>query len=222
MCVRETRKGLRRLEAGFADLGLEFVPSQANFVLVKVGDGREGVRGAPEAGHHRAAAQDLRAARMDPRHGRDGRAEREVPHGAGARSSGRLPRGCPPQAVVQRLGQAARPSGARRGSAGSGRRPIRGAPRRAARRGRRSPVASSQNTFPASASRRAAARRTARPRPPAPAAARRGEPRMKDDPGPRAVVAGHLPWRKEAAGRRPGTSWTSRRARRAPSRSRSA
>jgi histidinol-phosphate aminotransferase len=39
MCVRETRKGLRRLEAGFADLGLEFVPSQANFVLVKVGDG---------------------------------------------------------------------------------------------------------------------------------------------------------------------------------------
>ena len=39
MCVRETRKGLRRLEAGFADLGLDFVPSQANFVLVKVGDG---------------------------------------------------------------------------------------------------------------------------------------------------------------------------------------
>jgi histidinol-phosphate aminotransferase len=39
MCVRETRKGLRRLEGAFADLGLEFVPSQANFVLVKVGDG---------------------------------------------------------------------------------------------------------------------------------------------------------------------------------------
>ena len=39
MVVKETRKGLRRLEAGFADLGLEFVPSQANFVLVKVGDG---------------------------------------------------------------------------------------------------------------------------------------------------------------------------------------
>ena len=39
MCVRETRKGLRRLEAGFTRLGLEFVPSQANFVLVRVGDG---------------------------------------------------------------------------------------------------------------------------------------------------------------------------------------
>ncbi len=39
MCARETRKGLRRLEAGFGELGLEFVPSQANFVLVRVGDG---------------------------------------------------------------------------------------------------------------------------------------------------------------------------------------
>jgi len=39
MCALETRKGLRRLEAGFGELGLEFVPSQANFVLVRVGDG---------------------------------------------------------------------------------------------------------------------------------------------------------------------------------------
>jgi histidinol-phosphate aminotransferase len=38
-CVEETRKGLRRLEAGFAGLGLEFIPSQANFILVRVGDG---------------------------------------------------------------------------------------------------------------------------------------------------------------------------------------
>jgi histidinol-phosphate aminotransferase len=38
-CVEETRKGLRRLEAGFAALGLEFIPSQANFILVRVGDG---------------------------------------------------------------------------------------------------------------------------------------------------------------------------------------
>jgi histidinol-phosphate aminotransferase len=39
MSVRETRVGLRRLEAGFAALGLEFVPSHANFVLVNVRDG---------------------------------------------------------------------------------------------------------------------------------------------------------------------------------------
>jgi histidinol-phosphate aminotransferase len=38
--VRETRKGLRRLEAGFAELGLEFVPSEANFILARVGDGK--------------------------------------------------------------------------------------------------------------------------------------------------------------------------------------
>jgi histidinol-phosphate aminotransferase len=39
MCVAENRKGRQRLEAGFAALGLAFVPSQANFVLVRVGDG---------------------------------------------------------------------------------------------------------------------------------------------------------------------------------------
>jgi len=38
-CARENRAGLRRLEEGFRGLGLEFVPSSANFVLVKVGDG---------------------------------------------------------------------------------------------------------------------------------------------------------------------------------------
>jgi histidinol-phosphate aminotransferase len=38
-CVRENRMGLRRLEAGVTQLGLEFVPSEANFLLVKVGDG---------------------------------------------------------------------------------------------------------------------------------------------------------------------------------------
>lgn len=36
--VSENRKGMLRLEEGFRDLGLEFVPSEANFVLVKVGD----------------------------------------------------------------------------------------------------------------------------------------------------------------------------------------
>jgi len=38
-CAAGNRRGIARLEVGFADLGLEFVPSQANFVLVKVGDG---------------------------------------------------------------------------------------------------------------------------------------------------------------------------------------
>src|SRR6478752_124582 len=38
-CRRENRAGLERLEAGFKTLGLEFIPGQGNFVLVKVGDG---------------------------------------------------------------------------------------------------------------------------------------------------------------------------------------
>jgi histidinol-phosphate aminotransferase len=38
-CVRENFAGLARLAEGFRALGLEFVPSAANFVLVKVGEG---------------------------------------------------------------------------------------------------------------------------------------------------------------------------------------
>jgi histidinol-phosphate aminotransferase len=38
-CAQENRKGLKQLDAGFKKLGLEFVPSEANFLLVKVGDG---------------------------------------------------------------------------------------------------------------------------------------------------------------------------------------
>ncbi len=38
-CVRENRAGLAVLEAGFKALGLEFIPSVANFIMVKVGDG---------------------------------------------------------------------------------------------------------------------------------------------------------------------------------------
>lgn len=38
-CVKENRTGLAQLERGFRDLGLEFVPSMANFILVKVGEG---------------------------------------------------------------------------------------------------------------------------------------------------------------------------------------
>ena len=38
-CARENRAGLAQLEAGFRAQGREFVPSVANFTLVKVGDG---------------------------------------------------------------------------------------------------------------------------------------------------------------------------------------
>jgi histidinol-phosphate aminotransferase len=38
-CARENRAGLARLENGFRALGLEIVPSVANFSLVRVGDG---------------------------------------------------------------------------------------------------------------------------------------------------------------------------------------
>ena len=38
-CVANNRAGMARLEAGFRTLGLEYVPSAANFLLVKVGDG---------------------------------------------------------------------------------------------------------------------------------------------------------------------------------------
>jgi histidinol-phosphate aminotransferase len=38
-CVRENRVGLAQLEAGFTARKLEWVPSVANFILVKVGDG---------------------------------------------------------------------------------------------------------------------------------------------------------------------------------------
>ncbi len=38
-CARENRAGLRQLEQGCRELGLEFVPSVANFMLIRVGDG---------------------------------------------------------------------------------------------------------------------------------------------------------------------------------------
>ena len=39
-CRQTNREGLEQLELGLADLGLPFVPSVGNFVLVKVGDGQ--------------------------------------------------------------------------------------------------------------------------------------------------------------------------------------
>jgi histidinol-phosphate aminotransferase len=38
-CARENREGLRRIESGLREIGLEWVPSAANFILVRVGDG---------------------------------------------------------------------------------------------------------------------------------------------------------------------------------------
>jgi histidinol-phosphate aminotransferase len=38
-CARRNRLGLAALEKGFRSLGLDYVPSSANFILVKVGDG---------------------------------------------------------------------------------------------------------------------------------------------------------------------------------------
>ena len=38
-CARENRAGLAQLEAGCRRLGLNFVPSVANFMLIHVGDG---------------------------------------------------------------------------------------------------------------------------------------------------------------------------------------
>lgn len=38
-CAKENRAGLLQLESGCRELGLEYVPSVANFMLVKVGDG---------------------------------------------------------------------------------------------------------------------------------------------------------------------------------------
>lgn len=58
-CRRENRAGLAQLGEGFARLGLTFVPSQGNFLLVRVGDGvavfdalqRQGVITRPVKGY---------------------------------------------------------------------------------------------------------------------------------------------------------------------------
>ena len=41
VCRRRNRAGLEQVSSGCASIGLEVVPSQANFLLVKVGNGRE-------------------------------------------------------------------------------------------------------------------------------------------------------------------------------------
>lgn len=49
-CARENRQGLAQLAAGFGKLGLESVPSEANFVLVKVGEGARVFAGMQQRG----------------------------------------------------------------------------------------------------------------------------------------------------------------------------
>jgi histidinol-phosphate aminotransferase len=43
-CAEETRSGVRLLSQGFAGLGLRFVATQANFLMVRVGDGNTAFR----------------------------------------------------------------------------------------------------------------------------------------------------------------------------------
>jgi histidinol-phosphate aminotransferase len=38
---RKMHKGLKQLAAGFKNLNLDYIPSKANFLLVKVGNGQE-------------------------------------------------------------------------------------------------------------------------------------------------------------------------------------
>jgi histidinol-phosphate aminotransferase len=40
-CRRRNENGLKQLEQGLKELGLEYVPSYANFILVNVGNGRK-------------------------------------------------------------------------------------------------------------------------------------------------------------------------------------
>jgi histidinol-phosphate aminotransferase len=49
-CAQENRAGLRQLEAGCRALGLEYVPSVANFMLIKVGDGARAFQGLQSRG----------------------------------------------------------------------------------------------------------------------------------------------------------------------------
>ncbi|MBS0633564.1 MAG: histidinol-phosphate transaminase [Verrucomicrobia bacterium] len=49
-CARENRQGLVQLAAGFNQLGLESVPSEANFILVKVGEGARVFAGMQQRG----------------------------------------------------------------------------------------------------------------------------------------------------------------------------
>jgi len=68
--VEKTRKvnsrGLRLYARTFRKLKLEFIPSQANFILVRVGDGQRVFWGIAEAGRDCASDGRLSIAGMDP------------------------------------------------------------------------------------------------------------------------------------------------------------
>ncbi len=74
-----TDEGRALLQEAFAEMGLEFIPSYANFVLVNVGDGRAMFEQLLAAGHHRARHEQLQTAGVDPGFGRHPRAEPALP-----------------------------------------------------------------------------------------------------------------------------------------------
>ena len=67
--VRKTRQnnfaGLEYFERAFRSLKLEFIPSAANFILVRVGEGPESFRGDAKAGRDCASDGRLSIAGMD-------------------------------------------------------------------------------------------------------------------------------------------------------------
>ena len=79
-------QGYRRLTEAFDKLGLEYVPSDGNFVLVRVGDDARGRQPRQpriaQAGRDRASGRQLRFAAMAAHHDRPAGRKRSVPRGA--------------------------------------------------------------------------------------------------------------------------------------------
>ncbi len=70
-----TDEGRAFLESSFADMGLEYVPSHANFVLVKVGDGDASIPRMMKQGRHHPGDARLQTARVGSDLRRDDGAE---------------------------------------------------------------------------------------------------------------------------------------------------
>jgi histidinol-phosphate aminotransferase len=79
-------KGLAQVEQGFKRLGLEYIPSRANFVTVPRGRRSARLRGAPGRGRHRASHRGLRHAGALARHHRPAGAQRTFPRRPRARA----------------------------------------------------------------------------------------------------------------------------------------